>query len=170
MEKGDAVIVTPCVPWALWIMFTHPEGQGCVAGGSVTGSALLCRLLNVLEVIAPFKHFNKLREFVQMKLPPGFPVKLGKSTQQLLGLYLSRILGWKSPLSPAIPHGTAPCAPEPHLHSFEIPPGMGMLENPFQEKCSQISNPDLNVHLFLQYVQKVFCGVLGKNPHLGMCY
>ncbi|XP_040144783.1 ankyrin repeat domain-containing protein 13C isoform X2 [Ictidomys tridecemlineatus] len=34
-------------------------------------------LLNVLEVIAPFKHFNKLREFVQMKLPPGFPVKLG---------------------------------------------------------------------------------------------
>ncbi|MBN3283878.1 A13CA protein, partial [Polyodon spathula] len=36
-------------------------------------------LLNVLEVIAPFKHFNKLREFVQMKLPPGFPVKLGTS-------------------------------------------------------------------------------------------
>lgn len=31
----------------------------------------------MLEVIAPFKHFNKLREFVQMKLPPGFPVKLG---------------------------------------------------------------------------------------------
>lgn len=41
------------------------------------------RLLNVLEVIAPFKHFNKLREFVQMKLPPGFPVKLGKRTAQL---------------------------------------------------------------------------------------
>lgn len=40
-------------------------------------SPSLCRLLNVLEVIAPFKHFNKLREFVQMKLPPGFPVKLG---------------------------------------------------------------------------------------------
>ncbi|XP_058795935.1 ankyrin repeat domain-containing protein 13C isoform X1 [Phymastichus coffea] len=33
-------------------------------------------LLNVLEVIAPFKHFNKLREFVLMKLPPGFPVKI----------------------------------------------------------------------------------------------
>ncbi|XP_054275927.1 ankyrin repeat domain-containing protein 13C-A-like isoform X2 [Macrosteles quadrilineatus] len=33
-------------------------------------------LLNVLEVITPFKHFNKLREFVQMKLPPGFPVKI----------------------------------------------------------------------------------------------
>ncbi|XP_011494035.1 PREDICTED: ankyrin repeat domain-containing protein 13C [Ceratosolen solmsi marchali] len=33
-------------------------------------------LLNVLEVVAPFKHFNKLREFVLMKLPPGFPVKI----------------------------------------------------------------------------------------------
>uniref|UniRef100_A0A8C6WG09 Ankyrin repeat domain 13C n=1 Tax=Neogobius melanostomus TaxID=47308 RepID=A0A8C6WG09_9GOBI len=31
-------------------------------------------LLNVLEVVAPFKHFNKLREFVQMKLPPDIPV------------------------------------------------------------------------------------------------
>uniref|UniRef100_T1J1L4 Ankyrin repeat domain-containing protein n=1 Tax=Strigamia maritima TaxID=126957 RepID=T1J1L4_STRMM len=33
-------------------------------------------LLNVLEVVAPFKHFSKLRDFVQMKLPPGFPVKI----------------------------------------------------------------------------------------------
>ncbi|XP_054710438.1 LOW QUALITY PROTEIN: ankyrin repeat domain-containing protein 13C-like [Uloborus diversus] len=33
-------------------------------------------LLNVLEVIAPFKHFKKLRDFVQMKLPVGFPVKI----------------------------------------------------------------------------------------------
>ncbi|XP_034939862.1 ankyrin repeat domain-containing protein 13C isoform X2 [Chelonus insularis] len=33
-------------------------------------------LLNVLEVIAPFKHYNKLRQFVKMKLPPGFPVKI----------------------------------------------------------------------------------------------
>lgn len=33
-------------------------------------------LLNVLEVIAPFKHFTKLREFVTMKLPSGFPVKI----------------------------------------------------------------------------------------------
>ncbi|XP_002740995.1 ankyrin repeat domain-containing protein 13C-like [Saccoglossus kowalevskii] len=33
-------------------------------------------LLNVLEVITPFKHFNKLREFVEMKLPTGFPVKI----------------------------------------------------------------------------------------------
>ncbi|KAL0277151.1 UNVERIFIED_CONTAM: hypothetical protein PYX00_004527 [Menopon gallinae] len=33
-------------------------------------------LLNVLEVIAPFKHFSKLRDFIQVKLPPGFPVKL----------------------------------------------------------------------------------------------
>lgn len=33
-------------------------------------------LLNVLEVTAPFKHFSKLRDFIQVKLPPGFPVKL----------------------------------------------------------------------------------------------
>lgn len=33
-------------------------------------------LLNVLEVIAPFKHFTKLREFVTLKLPGGFPVKI----------------------------------------------------------------------------------------------
>ncbi|XP_067627205.1 ankyrin repeat domain-containing protein 13C [Eurosta solidaginis] len=33
-------------------------------------------LLNVLEVIAPFKHINKLREFITLKLPNGFPVKV----------------------------------------------------------------------------------------------
>lgn len=33
-------------------------------------------LLNVLEVIAPFKHFSKLRDFVALKLPSGFPVKI----------------------------------------------------------------------------------------------
>ena len=34
-------------------------------------------LLAVLEVIAPqFKHFNKLRDFVNMKLPPGFPIQV----------------------------------------------------------------------------------------------
>ena len=34
------------------------------------------KLLDVLEVVAPFKHFAKLREFITMKLPPGFPVKV----------------------------------------------------------------------------------------------
>ncbi|XP_053395470.1 ankyrin repeat domain-containing protein 13C-like [Mercenaria mercenaria] len=33
-------------------------------------------LLDVLEVIAPFKQFQKLRDFMQNKLPQGFPVKL----------------------------------------------------------------------------------------------
>ncbi|KAI5701529.1 hypothetical protein M8J75_010599 [Diaphorina citri] len=33
-------------------------------------------LLSLLEIIAPFKHFSKLREFILMKLPPGFPVKI----------------------------------------------------------------------------------------------
>lgn len=33
-------------------------------------------LLDVLEVVAPFKHFAKLREFITMRLPDGFPVKI----------------------------------------------------------------------------------------------
>ena len=37
-----------------------------------------CRLLDILEVIAPYKHFHKLRQFVDLKLPAGFPVKLGE--------------------------------------------------------------------------------------------
>lgn len=50
-----------------------------------------CRLLNVLEVIAPFKHFNKLREFVQMKLPPGFPVKLGMCRPTTVFLWVGEL-------------------------------------------------------------------------------
>lgn len=41
-------------------------------------------LMDVLEVTAPFKHFAKLRDFVNLKLPPGFPVKLGT-------LYVNRL-------------------------------------------------------------------------------
>lgn len=33
-------------------------------------------LLNLLDVLAPFKHLSKLREFCRVKLPPGFPVKI----------------------------------------------------------------------------------------------
>lgn len=33
-------------------------------------------LLDVLEVIAPFKHFSKFRDFITFKLPNGFPVKV----------------------------------------------------------------------------------------------
>lgn len=47
-------------------------------------SCFLCSILKVLEVVAPFKHFNKLKEFVAMKLPAGFPVRVGKCV-----LYLS---------------------------------------------------------------------------------
>ena len=39
---------------------------------------LTLRLLDILEVIAPYKHFHKLRQFVDLKLPDGFPVKLGE--------------------------------------------------------------------------------------------
>ncbi|KAK7605067.1 hypothetical protein V9T40_006253 [Parthenolecanium corni] len=34
------------------------------------------QFVKILEILAPFKHFNKLREFLGMKLPEGFPVKL----------------------------------------------------------------------------------------------
>ena len=41
-------------------------------------------LLAVLEVIAPqFKHFNKLKEFVTMRLPPGFPVQVRLTKEYL---------------------------------------------------------------------------------------
>lgn len=34
-------------------------------------------LLNVFEVIAPLKHFSKLRDFISMKLPKkGFPISV----------------------------------------------------------------------------------------------
>lgn len=34
-------------------------------------------LLNVLEVIAPLKHFSKLRDFISLKLPKkGFPISV----------------------------------------------------------------------------------------------
>lgn len=40
---------------------------------------LLCSsLLDVLEVVAPFKQFQKLRDFMMSKLPSGFPVRIGK--------------------------------------------------------------------------------------------
>ncbi|XP_064385888.1 ankyrin repeat domain-containing protein 13C-B-like [Halichondria panicea] len=36
----------------------------------------LQKLLDILEVIVPYKHFHKLRQFVKNKIPEGFPVKL----------------------------------------------------------------------------------------------
>ena len=33
-------------------------------------------LLDILEIAAPFKHLNKLRRFCQVRLPPGFPVRI----------------------------------------------------------------------------------------------
>ncbi|CAG0888436.1 unnamed protein product [Cyprideis torosa] len=33
-------------------------------------------LLDVLEIVAPLKQFNKLKDFVEIKLPPGFPIRI----------------------------------------------------------------------------------------------
>lgn len=35
-------------------------------------------LLNVLQAIAPLKHYSRLRDIIGVKLPPGFPVQIGK--------------------------------------------------------------------------------------------
>uniref|UniRef100_A0A915Q5S7 ANK_REP_REGION domain-containing protein n=1 Tax=Setaria digitata TaxID=48799 RepID=A0A915Q5S7_9BILA len=37
-------------------------------------------LLDILEIVAPFKHFDKLRCFCKVRLPPGFPVRVGKNS------------------------------------------------------------------------------------------
>ncbi|XP_066995161.1 ankyrin repeat domain-containing protein 13C isoform X2 [Anabrus simplex] len=62
---------------AIMESFTKGSTQGFDNNGESPDFPLsVDMLLNVLEVIAPFKHFSKLREFVLMKLPPGFPVKI----------------------------------------------------------------------------------------------
>uniref|UniRef100_A0AC34FCP6 Uncharacterized protein n=1 Tax=Panagrolaimus sp. ES5 TaxID=591445 RepID=A0AC34FCP6_9BILA len=33
-------------------------------------------LIDILEVVAPLKHMNKMRHFCEGKMPPGFPVRL----------------------------------------------------------------------------------------------
>ncbi|PAV63952.1 hypothetical protein WR25_18784 [Diploscapter pachys] len=33
-------------------------------------------LLDILEIVAPFKHIQKMRRFCESRLPPGFPVRL----------------------------------------------------------------------------------------------
>lgn len=40
-------------------------------------SVIFFRVLDVLEIVAPLKQYKKLREFMDTKLPPGFPVKIG---------------------------------------------------------------------------------------------
>lgn len=45
-------------------------------------------LLDILEIVAPFKHLNKLRRFCDARLPPGFPVRLG-TVVLLIGLLVT---------------------------------------------------------------------------------
>ena len=50
------------------------------------------RLLDLLEVLAPeFKHFGRLRDFINFKLPPGFPVKLGKISCPIPHSFLAKM-------------------------------------------------------------------------------
>lgn len=61
-------------------------------------------LLNVLEVIAPqFKHFQKLRDFIDMKLPPGFPVKIDIPVLPTVSARVTfHEFTWKDDLDPAL--------------------------------------------------------------------
>lgn len=81
----------PCMKWEEYKNYTSSK---CPCLGRVLVSKENCKtykatvamsedfpmtveaLLDVLEVIAPFKQFQKLREFMTTKLPPGFPVKV----------------------------------------------------------------------------------------------
>ena len=46
------------------------------------------RILNILNVIAPAKHFQKMKDFVSLKLPPGFPVKIGEPLFAFLNILI----------------------------------------------------------------------------------
>lgn len=70
-------------------------------------------LLSVLEIIAPqFKHFQKLRDFVEIKLPPGFPVKVDIPVLPTVSARVTfHDFAWKNtktnPRSAAMQNGTA---------------------------------------------------------------
>jgi len=84
----------PQTPTATWDIYSGtPPGKPLPVGRpiiskhnskSFKASVAMCEdfpmnidmLLNILEIIAPFKQFSKLREFLLHKLPPGFPVKI----------------------------------------------------------------------------------------------
>ena len=61
-------------------------------------------LLAVLEVIAPqFKHFKKLRNFVQLKLPPGFPILVNIPVLPTVSAKITFTdFQWSSPGDPAL--------------------------------------------------------------------
>lgn len=54
----------------------------------------MMQLLDILEVIVPYKHFHKLRQFVNVKLPPGFPVKLSEWEGWVLGGASVKVCLW----------------------------------------------------------------------------
>ena len=61
-------------------------------------------LLAVLEVIAPqFKHFKKLRNFVQLKLPPGYPIQVNIPVLPTVSAKITFTdFKWSAPGDPAL--------------------------------------------------------------------
>lgn len=72
METVPIKVMEPCI----LVHFVNKFLLFCFVFFSFL-SLSLYSILKVLEVVAPFKHFNKLKEFVAMKLPAGFPVRIG---------------------------------------------------------------------------------------------
>ena len=55
--------------------------------------------MDLLELMAPMKHFSKLRDFLNNKLPQGFPIKVGQYHRALFTevLYYLKINYRKTP-------------------------------------------------------------------------
>lgn len=49
----------------------------------------LKELNELLEALVPLAKFRKLKEFISLKLPPGFPVKIGKFIMQYSFFFLN---------------------------------------------------------------------------------
>ena len=74
-------------------------------------------LLAVLEVIAPqFKHFQKLRNFVQLKLPPGYPIQVNIPVLPTVSAKITFTdFKWSAPGDPALEN-----------EKYEIPKGFSL--------------------------------------------
>lgn len=96
LPKGRGSLQPPDKPAMSWEQYIMEKGE--LAHGKHIGRPIMLKqdkkplkaniwmtedfpvkveiLLNILEVMAPFKHFSKLKDFIQLKIPPGFPVKV----------------------------------------------------------------------------------------------
>ena len=115
-------------------------------------------LLAVLEVIAPqFKHFNKLRDFVNLKLPPGINQS---DTSMLLYTITIQIPGFPIQVNiPVLPtvsakvltnQNTALTNKNTSLHRSPSPTSIGQS----QERSQRLPRRNLKSHLTINTILK----------------